>query len=57
MKNYARALKSLVLDEQGTETMEWGLVCGLVVIGAIAAIVLIGPKVKATWENVNSAIP
>jgi len=57
MKNVARALRSLLRDERGTETMEWGLVCGLVVIGAIAAIVLIGPKVKATWDNINTAVP
>ena len=50
-------LARLVKDEQGTETLEWGLVCGLIVVGAIAAIALIGPKVTAIWENVNSKIP
>jgi len=44
-------------DEQGTETLEWGLVCGLIVVGAIAAIALIGPKVTAMWTNINSKIP
>lgn len=50
-------IRNLVRDEQGTETLEWGLVCGLIVVGAIAAIALIGPKVTAMWNNMNSQIP
>ena len=52
-----RTLWRLAVDEDGTETLEWGLVCGLIVVGAIAAIALIGPKVKSMWDNMNSAIP
>ena len=44
-------------DESGTETLEWGLVCGLLVIGAIAALALIGPKVTDMWNDVNNEIP
>jgi len=51
------ALRRFVSDEQGTETLEWGLVCGLIVVGAITAIALIGPKVKTMWDNMNAAIP
>ena len=47
----------LLRDESGTETLEWGLVCGLLVIGAITAIVLIGPKVTDMWNDVNNEIP
>jgi len=50
-------LARLVRDEQGTETLEWGLVCGLIVIGAIVAITAIGPKIKTMWTDVNTAIP
>lgn len=50
-------LKKLFVEEQGTETLEWGLVCGLIVVGAIVAITAIGPKVKTYWENANTAIP
>jgi Flp pilus assembly pilin Flp len=32
-------------------------VCGLIIIGAIAAIVLIGPKVTNMWNDVNNEIP
>ena len=38
-------------------TLEWGLVCGLLVIGTIAAISAIGPKIKTIWTNANAAIP
>lgn len=52
-----RNVRQLISSEDGTETLEWGLVCGLLVIGAIAAIALIGPKVTAMWNNVNAQIP
>ena len=51
------ALRRFVRDERGTETLEWGLVCGLIIIGAVAAIVLIGPKVTDMWNDVNNEIP
>ena len=57
MKRLSNALLRFARDEQGTETLEWGLVCGLIVVGAIAAIALIGPKVTAMWTNINSKIP
>jgi len=44
-------------DERATETLEWGLVCGLLVVGAIIAIGMIGPKVSLMWNNVNNKIP
>jgi len=57
MKRLSNALLRFARDEQGTETLEWGLVCGLIVVGAIAVIALIGPKVTAMWTNINSKIP
>lgn len=52
-----KGLRRLVREEQGTETLEWGLVCGLIVIGAIVAITAIGPKVTTMWNNLNAGIP
>jgi Flp pilus assembly pilin Flp len=51
------SLRRLVREEQGTETLEWGLVCGLIVIGAIVAITAIGPKVTKMWNDLNTGIP
>jgi Flp pilus assembly pilin Flp len=48
---------ALLRDESGTETLEWGLVCGLIVVGAIAALTMIGPKVTDIWNDVNTALP
>jgi Flp pilus assembly pilin Flp len=56
MKNSYRPILGFFADERGTEVLEWGLVCGLIVIGAIAAIAAIGPKVKGMWDNCNNAI-
>ena len=50
-------MRRLFADECGTETLEWGLVCALIVIGTIAAISAIGPKVKSIWQKADSAIP
>jgi Flp pilus assembly pilin Flp len=52
-----RKLVAFLKDDSGTETLEWGLVCGLIVVGAITAIALIGPKVTTMWNNMNNAIP
>ncbi len=57
MKRIASKLVGFVKDERGTETLEWGLVCGLIVVGAITAIALIGPKVTDMWNDVNNEIP
>ena len=57
MKCVVTALVTCLQDEQGTETLEWGLVCGLIVVGAIAAIGFVGPKVTSMWNNVNNKIP
>ena len=57
MNRVLKTLSVLMRDEHGTETLEWGLVCGLIVVGAIAAITLIGPKITAMWNNVNNNIP
>jgi Flp pilus assembly pilin Flp len=52
-----KSLLAFLRDERGTETLEWGLVCGLIVVGAITAIALIGPKVTDMWNDVNNEIP
>jgi Flp pilus assembly pilin Flp len=57
MKAMKKTLASFLKDDAGTETLEWGLVCGLIVVGAIAAITVIGPKVTKMWNDLNSKIP
>ena len=57
MKSLRNSVSRLFQDDHGTETLEWGLICGLIVVGAIAAITLIGPKVTKMWNDLNSSIP
>ena len=52
-----RNLIAFLKDDSGTETLEWGLVCGLIVVGAITALALIGPKVTNMWNDMNNQIP
>jgi Flp pilus assembly pilin Flp len=56
MKRVGKLAWRLVRDEQGTETLEWGLVSSLIVIGAVVAITAIGPKVKTMWDNINASL-
>ena len=47
----------LVRSNEGQDLIEYGLLVGIVTIGAIAAIQLIGPKVTAYFTNLNAAMP
>ena len=49
-------LAGFLRDESGTETLEWGLVCGLLVVGAIIALTAIGPKMKEMWNDVSTEV-
>jgi Flp pilus assembly pilin Flp len=44
-------------DEQGTETLEWGLVCGFLIVGALATLAFVGPKVNGLLSDLNNTIP
>jgi Flp pilus assembly pilin Flp len=57
MRAMAKAFGGFLRDERGTETLEWGLVCGLIVVGAITAMTLIGPKISALWDKTETKIP
>ena len=56
MRKLSSAIGQFLRDERGTETLEWGLVCGLIVVGAIVAISSIGPKVTKMWQDVDGKI-
>jgi Flp pilus assembly pilin Flp len=48
------AIKRLFLDESGGEVLEYALVAGLIVIGALSLVGQIGAKVLAKWTSLNS---
>ena len=53
MKN---CFAKLVKDEQGGEVLEYALIAGLIVVGAIALIAAVGDKVVARWTSMNSSL-
>ena len=40
----------------GGETLEWGLVCGLLVAAALLVMVMVGPKMTTMWNSANDEI-
>jgi len=49
-------LNRLLRDEQGGEVLEYSLVAGLIVIGALGFIKSVGTKVLARWQSLNSSL-
>jgi Flp pilus assembly pilin Flp len=57
MSSAIKLLARLLQQDDGSETLEWGLVCALLVLGALMAVAMIGPKVAGVWNDTNSAVP
>ena len=49
-----KSIRNFLRDEQGGEVMEYALIAGLIIVGAIVAISSIGTKVLAKWNAVDS---
>jgi Flp pilus assembly pilin Flp len=56
MKSLNNLVAKLVRDEQGGEVLEYALIAGLIVVGAIAVIGSVGTKVLARWNSLNSSM-
>jgi len=52
MKKFMQMMK----DEDGQGMVEYGLILGLIAVAAIAAIALLGPKIKGMFEGANTAL-
>lgn len=50
------ALKNFFADEAGGEVLEYALIAGLIVVGAIVAITSVGNKVLAKWQSVDNGL-
>jgi Flp pilus assembly pilin Flp len=55
MKTLYEKLVSLVREEEGTETVEWALVAGLLVIIGAAGYTLVGGDVATIHNNLQDA--
>ena len=50
-------MKKLAREERGQDLIEYGLLIGVITVGAIAAILLVGPKVTKYFTNLSTALP
>jgi pilus assembly protein Flp/PilA len=53
----ARLVRTLIKEEDGQDLIEYGLLVGIITIGAIVGITAIGPKVAAYFNSLNAAMP
>ncbi len=56
MHAVSRLFYRAIWDEGGGEVLEYALIAGLIVVGAIAVIGHVGTKVLARWGSLNSSI-
>jgi Flp pilus assembly pilin Flp len=56
--NRERVMKSIILnvfaDEQGTETIEYAFVLGLIIVAAMGVVGAFGSKCVAKWTSLNT---
>jgi pilus assembly protein Flp/PilA len=52
----ARLASSVLIDERGGEVLEYALVVGLMVTGAIGVIGCVGTKIVSKWTSMNSSL-
>ncbi len=52
-----RLIGRLIHEDEGQDLIEYGLLVGIVTVGAITAIIAIGPKVTAYFNQLNTAMP
>ena len=50
-------MKKLAHEDDGQDLIEYGLLIGIITVGAIAAILTIGPKVTKYFTDLNTALP
>ena len=46
----------LICDDRGGEVLEYALIAGLIIVGAIAAITAVGNSVLARWTSLQSSM-
>ncbi|MHB1315742.1 MAG: Flp family type IVb pilin [Christensenellales bacterium] len=52
-----KSLKKFFKDENGQGMVEYGLILGLIAVAAIAALIILGPKITGIFDSANSKIP
>jgi len=52
-----RLVLDLVLDDEGQDLIEYGLLIGIITLASVLAMTTIGNKVKTYFSNLNTAMP
>jgi len=52
-----KLIAKLVRSDDGQDLIEYGLLVGIITIGAIVGLTAIGPKVAQYFTNLNAAMP
>lgn len=52
-----KLIARFIREDGGQDLIEYGLLAGIITAGAIASIILIGPKVAAYFTTLNSQMP
>jgi pilus assembly protein Flp/PilA len=52
-----RLIERLIREDEGQDLIEYGLLVGIITVGAIVTIQAIGPKVATYFTNLNTAMP
>lgn len=56
MRSACSLFKKFLADEQGLETVEYAVIAGLIVVGAIATIASIGFWVATRFQELETAL-
>ena len=49
-------IAKLVREEDGGEVLEYALIVGLIIVGAVATISSVGTKILARWTSLNNSM-
>jgi len=52
-----KLLMQLVSDEQGQDLIEYGLLIGVITVGAVASIIVIGPIIAGYFADLVAILP
>jgi pilus assembly protein Flp/PilA len=50
-------IKNFFKDESGAAAVEYGLLIGLIAVAVVAVLTTLGPKVAATFQSAQDAMP
>ena len=56
LNTWSTAVVQFILDENGGEVLEYALIAGLIIVGAIAAVTSVGARVLARWNSLKNSI-